>query len=984
MMSAKHESPHPPRSRPWTSRPWTRARRRAWWAPIVALLVLGHAVSAAEVPSEPILRIDTDLHSAPINAIAVDRVNEVLATVSYDKTLRLWSLADGRRLKTLRIPIGPGGEGHLYRVALTPDGRTAAVSGWTGSWDEGWSIYLFDTVSGRIVRRITDLPHRAVSLAFSRDGSALAVAMKGGEGIRVYSAPDYLLAAEDSDYDDDAVWVDFSPDGHLAASSLDGRIRLYDATFRRIAITGKLGGRSPFCLRFSPDGRWIAVGYLDRTQIDVLAAEDLTLAFSPDSGGADNGYMQQVAWSLDGRYLYAGGSYERRGSVPIRRWADGGRGRFRDLPVARKRVMNMAPLAGGGLAFATDDPSFGVLDSRGRKVFEHRSPVGDFRGLGDRFLLSRDGQVVEFEYTPWGGEPFRFAFRERALAPAAEASGDDLFPAITEAAGLDIQDWENDLHDWGRRRTPTLNGRPLSLQRHEMSTSVAVAPDASRFLVGTNWRLIAFDSAGTEIWSFNSPGETLAVNVSRDGRLAVAALGDGTIRWFRMEDGRPLVTLFPHKDGRRWVAWTAAGYYMASPEGDRLVGWHVNRGPDRAADFFPIHLLRERFYRPDVVDGVLETLDEPTALRRAGAPAESSRSVRRILPPVVEIRAPETGSVVSDSPIEIHYALRAPSGEPITALSVLADGRILRRYEDEPPAGPDETLRRRVVPIPNRDSEISLIAENRFAASVPSSVRLDWRGIEETDPDLRPTLFVLAVGVGRYRREDISLGFPAKDARDFADAMLRQKGRTYGDVQVRLLTDGDATLENVLKGLDWIRSHADGFGVTMVFLAGHGIDDAARRYYFLPHDGDPDRLAETALSYNTIKDTLTSLAGRAVLFVDTCFSGSVFGRPDGRSANDVTRLINDLSSSKHGVVVFASSTGEQVSLESSALNNGAFTKALIEGLEGRARMMGRDYITVAMLNVYVSERVRDLTGGRQTPTLAIPRLVADFQIARFP
>jgi uncharacterized caspase-like protein len=92
-------------------------------------------------------------------------------------------------------------------------------------------------------------------------------------------------------------------------------------------------------------------------------------------------------------------------------------------------------------------------------------------------------------------------------------------------------------------------------------------------------------------------------------------------------------------------------------------------------------------------------------------------------------------------------------------------------------------------------------------------------------------------------------------------------------------------------------------------------------------------------------------------------------------------MINDLSSAENGVVIFASSTGEQVSCENPAWANGAFTEALVDGFRGEAALTNRDYITVGMLNVFVSERVQDLTGGEQTPTSAIPHLISDFHLA---
>ena len=69
-----------------------------------------------------------------------------------------------------------------------------------------------------------------------------------------------------------------------------------------------------------------------------------------------------------------------------------------------------------------------------------------------------------------------------------------------------------------------------------------------------------------------------------------------------------------------------------------------------------------------------------------------------------------------------------------------------------------------------------------------------------------------------------------------------------------------------------------------------------------------------------------------------------------------------------------------LSLSDPAWNNGAFTKALVEGIRGGAAYRG-DKITVNMLDLYISERVKELTGGRQTPTTAKPSTVPDFPIA---
>ena len=79
--------------------------------------------------------------------------------------------------------------------------------------------------------------------------------------------------------------------------------------------------------------------------------------------------------------------------------------------------------------------------------------------------------------------------------------------------------------------------------------------------------------------------------------------------------------------------------------------------------------------------------------------------------------------------------------------------------------------------------------------------------------------------------------------------------------------------------------------------------------------------------------------------------------------------------------MIASSTGKQYSFENTEWGNGAFTKALVEGLSGRADLKKRGRITHKMLDFYVSDRVEELTQGRQTPVNTSPFGVPDYTIA---
>ena len=96
---------------------------------------------------------------------------------------------------------------------------------------------------------------------------------------------------------------------------------------------------------------------------------------------------------------------------------------------------------------------------------------------------------------------------------------------------------------------------------------------------------------------------------------------------------------------------------------------------------------------------------------------------------------------------------------------------------------------------------------------------------------------------------------------------------------------------------------------------------------------------------------------------------------------DITGIVNELASAENGAVVFASSTGKQYSFEDPNWKNGAFTKAAVEGIEGKADYTGKGRITINMLDLYISERVKELTQGKQTPATAKPKTIPDFPLA---
>lgn len=969
-----------------------------------ALITCASAFSATPViPTEPELRIETGAHLSLITRVSADANGRWILTASEDKTARLWDAASGSQIAVLRPPIGAEAAGALYAAALSPDGKQAALGGNAGFDGRSHALYLFDRATANLPPKSTlsGLEAPITQLAWSRDSQFIAVGMRQ-QGLRVFRR-NLGFVGSDAEYNEAIYGADFSRDGRLATTSPDGALRLYEVGKTGLdRVARKSMPNRPYAVAFSPDGTLLAVGYADVARVDVLDATSLVPMYSAEVSSSGN--LGRVAWSGDGRTLYAAGSANSGGRFMLYAFADAGRGRPREVAGFSNIVTAVAPL-GNGVVAATAEPAWASFDATGAAHSAMTHPGADFRDAGDSFRLAADGRTVAFPTAQGGRDGLVFDLVRGELRTGSSSDlGEPQMPFFAS------------LKNWKNSAAPTLNGQILPLRSGEIVRSAAYSADKKLMALGTEWNLRLFDSEGGQRWERRTPAAAWAVNVSADGRWLVAALGDGSIRWYRLSDGQEQLALYVHGDKNRWILWTPSGYYDTSVGGEDLVGWHLNRAFNQAADFYSVGRFRSRFYRPEVVQQVLQVGDEAEAVRRmqaaaavvaeVPAPAKSATkasakpakavprdtnekpAVAQILPPKLDLLTDSQLETSADV-VTVRYAVRSPADAPTTNVKLRVDGKLVRSIAGTPQAAartqrnlavrdvpaPGEPAPQEVqVPIPaKQDVAITLQARNKNGVSEPVIVRVvrTAQGDAAVPPVKFDKLYLFAVGVSTYPNlpAQSQLRYPAKDARDFSEMFSNHAAKLYNKAEIRVLQDAEATRQNVLEGLKWLEEKVGPNDVGILFLAGHGFL-SGNNYYFAGYDiadpfGSGDKFQKSGVPGSAIQEVIANLKGRGVFFLDTCHSG--FALNSLKVNSDINGMLNEAEDEK-GVVVLSGAGGKQAALEDDRWQNGAFTYAIKEGiLKGRADMEKDGRITPPLLHTWVSKKMREMTKGEERP-----------------
>lgn len=639
-------------------------------------------------------------HDGPLSAIAYSPNGELLATGSWDGTIRIWNTADGSVRATLL-----GHQGHVNCLAFV-EGSEHVLSG----ADDG-VLKLWNN-TGDLLETIPAHAGDLLCLSVSKDGTLWAT---GGADrlVQVWNASTHQHVAQLEGHTDWVRGVVFTNDNdRLITASDDKCLRFWSLSAATSDVVKQRN--KAITLAISPDGRTVASN--DGSQIllrDSSSGEELarweattgkirSLGFSPDAGHlivaqagnalivniqrrstertilAQDEDLMCVAISPDGSRLACGGRDNRGEIWPLDSVAGG-------------RLVAKVPRANPGISVARAGALIAVVHDRRLTVYERESgsllhrisiPRPLFGALGPP-VISPDGREVAVRTT--SGTIVRFDLNTEAPLPTfvghrgkvgeiAYNHESTILAATNEDGGLRI--W--DLKSGANIHEVQVPGR------HQIG-QLLFSPNG-QFLIGScyhNGTAYLWDTVNYRcVGSLQPGGSDLAV--SSAGVLA-SRDREGAIQLWDLNDLRLIGSLASQSDTPGRIVFSPGGELLlaSQPDTGRVEFWNIQTSqklfavdlhhisvPEFSADGTNLYVLGENLTGESIIAQIPISLApwkamaaQPAAAQMSAPPADTI-SVTQAAPPCEFLTSTVTLPL-------------SPNVEAASCVFIQPDGRIL-------------------------------------------------------------------------------------------------------------------------------------------------------------------------------------------------------------------------------------------------------------------------------------------------------------------
>ena len=930
-----------------------------------------------------------DIHKDYVTEVKLSEDDKVLFTGGYDFKAYLWNVATGDTIRSFKVDPDKG-LGYGVSAAFHPNGRFLAIGndnsttrvidlksdkefyvnkpssgscggcGTSVSYAQKGSYLIMAPNKGRIkvqdieVEKITEIEtyiDEYQMVAMNHQGDAILAL--GEDSLKLYSWPSAkLIYAIDLGFSAEATGAAFSPDGkNIVVVSDDQSMNIYDAEHGK--LIKKMGGylvtMDKAGLDYDANSRW---DYYIKKYTDL---------------------KNDFAISPDGKYLAKG-----KISDIVRLWDIKSGKLIREFHGHEKAVLCMAFTPDGEkLVTGSADKTIRVWDV---ETGEELNVLKGHWEVVFSLNINKEGTKIisgswDSNARVWDlntGELLESYPYDQASPYQIEFYGNDIYAIV---AGLDktLKMYELD------SKTEVTN----FIGHTDVINAFSVHPDQNT-LASVSWdgRLKCWNMfTGLQNWRvqyeealfavrFNHQGNILAVgggnrdiefrdakngnliktlkghqaavtnlSFTQDDKLLISSSEDGMIKIWNVESASEIITYIILND-KDWMVISPEGFFNGTPDAFDKVAFVKGMKSYSANQFF------DQYYQPDLLDKVFSSVKNGNI--------NLNDRLQKSPPPTIQLMTPHAGEVFKTDKASVILKV-TDQGGGIDEISLMNNGKAIK-IENQERKGNVVIVNQDVNLVPGRN-EISAVAfSNGRVQSDREKVAVSMEG------KLNSTLYLVSIGINKYKNEDLNLNYAAADAEGFSEIISQKSKSLFDRVEVISLQDENATRSEIMNKLDLLSKVVKPQDVLFFYYAGHGsmVDSD---FYFIPSDNvklyNKDKLSKEAIYAGDIQQKLKSIAAlKQVLIIDACQSGGSVEVLASRGAEE-EKALAQLSRST-GTHVLASAGSDQSAIEFKELGHGLFTYVLLQALSGEADGAPKDgKITVYELKSYVEDQVAE-------------------------
>lgn len=451
---------------------------------------------------------------------------------------------------------------------------------------------------------------------------------------------------------------------------------------------------------------------------------------------------------------------------------------------------------------------------------------------------------------------------------------------------------------------------------------------------------------------------------------------------------KPKLSLKVFKENE-WIAWTKEGYFNASPNGHKYIGFHLNRGYDKEAHWVGIDKLYDHFYRPDLVKLALQGEDISKYTKGL-----TYKDVLKNPPPSIKLVKANKKTVKSTeilhnaNSIDLEFNINEVDGGGVGLIRIYQEGKLVQTIGDGKVnrlaanviedieekkltkqaqieqkkylAKLDETVTKSINGTVNVDELVQQVhsetTENKagqYKISLPlkagkNSISIEAFNKTNTVASIRekiivdakikkrkPVVYAIVAGVNEFESTGRlnNLKYSENDAKaikDILNTKIKEK------VVVKYLVGKDLTKANLNKAVKEIKDKAKLEDKVIFYISTHG--KAIRgNMYLVPQN---NKRAKDWIKFEELFKKVQSInALEQVFIVDACESGK---------AKDIVASIYDSKASvlakQSGVHVLLATAKGTFAFEhpNPEVKHGVFTHNILRALDDKKTDKNKD------------------------------------------